>query len=385
MKPKLKPNIDLETVQDELIETVCSNYKKGVSVRTLAKQFDLSPMKTRKILITGGCYTTDLSSEIDALYKDGKTVGQIAEILSTTPANVNSYLPYERIIYNMEERSVEADRQARYRERLRSGARKKEKELPKIERERLETMVIVVGKKLRKLLPEGVFDASSDPLARDKSYTWGSNEEGEFVLHEPEDPDRMIWCAELTTSGRGKGKKMGIVLESANCGFVVISGFPIPPVLTALTPEERDSMNGMERQETEGKNRELIAAYRKELEKTMLESIRSGMLAFCLPEDRVLDYTETVARVELVKGRASTPAFRLEEFIESCPKWDAGDEPAAQYNIKSNWTSRKFGNSDSCRSVDEHTCAMLRMYEEECRKWLSAFLEPISTKLKANQ
>jgi hypothetical protein len=117
MKPKLKPDLDLEAIQSDLIETVCSNYINRVSVRSLAKQMDMSPMKVRKILITGGAYSTDLSIEIGELWRDGKTVPEIAKLLSMTTANVNSYLPYERVVYNMEERSVEADRQARYRQR----------------------------------------------------------------------------------------------------------------------------------------------------------------------------------------------------------------------------------------------------------------------------
>ena len=96
MRKKLKPDLDLEEVQTDLIEPVCLNYKNGVSVRALAKSMELSPMKTRKILITGGMYSTDLSTEIGELYKDGKTVSEIAALLNTTPANVNSYLPYER-------------------------------------------------------------------------------------------------------------------------------------------------------------------------------------------------------------------------------------------------------------------------------------------------
>ena len=49
MRKKLKPDLDLEEVQTDLIETVCLNYKNGVSVRALAKSMELSPMKTRKI------------------------------------------------------------------------------------------------------------------------------------------------------------------------------------------------------------------------------------------------------------------------------------------------------------------------------------------------
>ena len=62
MRKKLKPDFDPNEVQSDLIETVCSNYKNGVSVRALAKQMEMSPMKTRKILITGGVYSTDLST-----------------------------------------------------------------------------------------------------------------------------------------------------------------------------------------------------------------------------------------------------------------------------------------------------------------------------------
>jgi len=109
MRQKLKPDYDPESIQSDLVETVCFKYKPGVSVRAIAKEMELSPMKVRKILITGGVYSTDLSTEIGELYKDGKSVNEIAELLYTTTANVNSYLPYERIIYNMEERSTEAD------------------------------------------------------------------------------------------------------------------------------------------------------------------------------------------------------------------------------------------------------------------------------------
>ena len=94
-RQKLKPEFDAESVKSDLIETVCDSYRNGVSVRALAKKFELSPMKTRKILITGGVYSTDISTEVDALYKDGKTVGEIAELLSMTAANVNSFGRYE--------------------------------------------------------------------------------------------------------------------------------------------------------------------------------------------------------------------------------------------------------------------------------------------------
>ena len=49
MKPKLKPDYDPESIQADLIDMVCNEYRPGVSVRFLAKEMGLSPMKTRKI------------------------------------------------------------------------------------------------------------------------------------------------------------------------------------------------------------------------------------------------------------------------------------------------------------------------------------------------
>lgn len=117
MRPKLKPNYDPEKIKTELIDVVCAAYEAGSSLRAVAKIFGISAMKVRKILITGGAYTNDLVRQIGELYREGKTVDEIAALLKMTRANVNSYLPYEGVIYNMEERSVAADRQARYRKR----------------------------------------------------------------------------------------------------------------------------------------------------------------------------------------------------------------------------------------------------------------------------
>lgn len=397
MRKKLKPDLNLDTVQSDLIETVCKNYEKGISVRSLSKEFEISPMKTRKILITGGVYSTEMSTEIGRLYKDGKTVSEIADLLNTTPANVNSYLPYERIVYNMEERSVNADRQQRYRDHKRETAEKASdnterldqvnqierlEKVKKMERVRTRTMLIIIGKKLRKMIPAGVYDDTSDPLARDKSYSWATNAGGEYVYHQAQDPDKMIWCAEVTVAGRGKNKKVGVVLESANCGFAVISSLPTAPELSTPSEEELMMMDWTERYKIEKQNKALLREYRETLEAVFISAIRDGLLAFSLPENRVLDYTDTIRSVELIKGRISTPAYRLEELIDRHLNWEAGDDPVSQYNICSNWTSRKFGNGDY-RHVDAAVHKMLGMTEEESRKWLDDFLAPMREKLTA--
>ena len=424
MRQKLKPNQNLDAVQSDLIETVCNLYSSGKSVRTVAKSMELSPMKVRKILITAGAYSTDLSTEIGELWKDGKTVGEIAEMLNMTPANVNSYLPYERIIYNMDEKSVNADRQQRYRDRLRSRATSDsvfdtdQASVDKIEagveeidagveeidagvsvesekmrpmrpmkpmrprdRMRTKTMIVVIGRKLRKLIPAEILDDTTDPLARDHSYTWGSNVGGEFVLHEPADPDRMIWCAELTSSGRGAKKKSGIVLMSANCGFAVIS--PLLPAPTLTSEDEQEKMEYVERRKAEEENKCLLKEHRSRLETMLIDAIRRGMEEFCLPEDKVLDYTDTVRRVELVKGRASFPQTRLEELIERDLNWAAGADPMTAFNVRGNWTSRKFGNNTGYRSVDMAVINMLGLNDEEQHEWLQRFTAPMREKMSS--
>ena len=117
MRPKLKPNYDSEKIKAELIKSVCEEYASGCSLRAVAKSFGISAVKVRKILITAGVYSNDLVRQIGSLHKEGKSIAEIAALLKMTKANVNSYLPYENMIYNMPERSVAADRQARYRKR----------------------------------------------------------------------------------------------------------------------------------------------------------------------------------------------------------------------------------------------------------------------------
>ena len=374
MRQKLKPDLDLEFIQYDLIETICNSYKPGVSLRSLAKKFELSVMKVRKILITGGVYSTELSTEIDALWRDGKTASEISVLLGTTVANVNSYLPYGRIIYNMEERSVEADRQARYRERKRGILPPvPEKETIVIERVRDKTMVIVIGRKLRKFIPAGAFDDTTDPLAREGS-AWMSG----GVWHEPDDPDKMIWCAELTSTGRGKNKKAGIVMESACSGFAVIS--PLPEAPDIVADKDLKEMNREDREHAKKENEKKISEYRTVLEKTLIDSIRNGLLSFSLPKERVLDYADAIGRVEIVKGKPSTPQLRLEELIERELKWKDGDDPVAHFNVRGNWTTRKFGYSAFYRHVDDAVRQMLEMKKEDNERWLDDFLAPVREK-----
>ena len=76
---------------------------------------ELSTAKIRKILITGGCWTTERSREVASLYEKYKSVKRVADALDVTPALVTMYLPYEKVVYDLEEKSGGAKRVQRWR------------------------------------------------------------------------------------------------------------------------------------------------------------------------------------------------------------------------------------------------------------------------------
>ena len=117
MRKKIKPDLNLEEIQQSLIDQVVELYASGMSMRNIGTQLSLSQMKVRKILITDGAYTSERCDEINDYYQNGYSVEEIAEIFHMTKSSVYSYLAYETVIYNLEEKTVNADRQARYRER----------------------------------------------------------------------------------------------------------------------------------------------------------------------------------------------------------------------------------------------------------------------------
>ena len=152
MKQK-KPGYNSKTVQGELVEKICSffgrvyddfeeerhqalrGHRSGdekweeimmgdPTINETAEEFDITSMKVRKLLITGGCYDTEMYREVNRLKEKGMSVEQIAEKLQKKPGTIRTYLPYERVIYNLEERSVNADRLQRFKQRW-GGYKKK--------------------------------------------------------------------------------------------------------------------------------------------------------------------------------------------------------------------------------------------------------------------
>ena len=82
----------------------------------------LSRSKLQKILISGGCWSTERSREVQELYakyvkktKPEEAVKKIAVELEISTVNVNINLPYGKVVYDLENKSGNAKRIDRWR------------------------------------------------------------------------------------------------------------------------------------------------------------------------------------------------------------------------------------------------------------------------------
>ena len=132
--PKRKPNYNPASTMQELLTTVCDYYgdpvddrkeedPDHVSLHDVAERFNITVMKARKLLITGGLYSTKISRRVQALHAEGKTTTEVMNLTGLGRASVNSYLPFSHIVYNLPDISIKAERQKQYRVRKRNAAR----------------------------------------------------------------------------------------------------------------------------------------------------------------------------------------------------------------------------------------------------------------------
>ena len=93
----------------------------GYSALDVAKNpvygIKLSTAKIRKILITGGCWTTERSREVADLYEKYGSVARVAKELGLSETLVKTYLPYGKVVYDLEDKSGNAKRVERWREK----------------------------------------------------------------------------------------------------------------------------------------------------------------------------------------------------------------------------------------------------------------------------
>ncbi len=96
---------------------IISIYEKTGSLNETAKICGVNWQKVRKILITERKYECDLSISIGNLLAEGKSVSEISAILNISTKAVNSYLPYNKCIYNLDEPTINAVRIKKHRDK----------------------------------------------------------------------------------------------------------------------------------------------------------------------------------------------------------------------------------------------------------------------------
>jgi len=87
------------------------------SVRFVAEEMNTTVLRARKLLITAGYYSTEMSRKVRELHEQGVPVLEIMEVTGLGQASVYSYLPYLGLAWNLEERTANADRLRAYRRR----------------------------------------------------------------------------------------------------------------------------------------------------------------------------------------------------------------------------------------------------------------------------
>lgn len=132
-RPKKKPDFDSEQMANQIMEAVTNAYlnppqgtkdENGhMQLKSLAEEFSMTPLKARKLLITTGAYRTAISTKVNTLFQAGKSVAEIQQLTGLSRASVQSYLPYSKTVYKMDERTVLAERLQRYRMRKSAAER----------------------------------------------------------------------------------------------------------------------------------------------------------------------------------------------------------------------------------------------------------------------
>lgn len=123
-KPEYNRDASMRELMDEVIDYYGENYDDRapmetdhVSIRDVSKEFDMSILKVRRILITANMYSTEISRRVQKLIANGQSVSEVMKNTGLSKASVQSYLPYSKGIYKMDEVSVVADCKRRQRER----------------------------------------------------------------------------------------------------------------------------------------------------------------------------------------------------------------------------------------------------------------------------
>lgn len=90
------------------------------SLRSVAYELGTTLLRTRKLLITAECFSTETSRMVQHLVRQGKNIDEIMTITGLGKASVYSYIPYKHLAFNLDETTVNADRHKLFRRRVKA-------------------------------------------------------------------------------------------------------------------------------------------------------------------------------------------------------------------------------------------------------------------------
>lgn len=114
-----------EKLMNELLDGVVDIWTgmKEPKIGSVAEELEMSPSKVRKLLITAGerdgerYYQNAVADRVLKLWKEKKSVKEIAVETGLSISSVTGYLPHSKIIYSLETMSTEAERIKLFRAR----------------------------------------------------------------------------------------------------------------------------------------------------------------------------------------------------------------------------------------------------------------------------
>lgn len=116
--------MDINETYLDIIEA----YVSCKSITQIAKKLKVSEERVRRTLITEDLWTSRSAEPIVKLFREGKTVPEIAKQLMISVKTVQSYIPYSKGMYGRD-RSDSALRSEEYRKRMRKAVDEMDKEV----------------------------------------------------------------------------------------------------------------------------------------------------------------------------------------------------------------------------------------------------------------
>ncbi len=95
-------------------------YGELGKIKPTARAAGISEQTVRKLLITAGAYTCDLTVKVQDLLAQGMTIAEVASTLGKSENAVRSYMPYEKGTY-LKPPSLNALRIRKHRESKKAG------------------------------------------------------------------------------------------------------------------------------------------------------------------------------------------------------------------------------------------------------------------------